>query len=304
MKKILVYLATYNGEKYLKEQLDSILNQKNVDVHILIGDDKSTDSTVSIINDYISKYQNIKLIVNENNLGYRRNFMNLIHNDLDDNYDYFALSDQDDVWLENKLDTAINLLDAEDKTPLLYSSNLKVVDVNLNFMGMLFSKKDIKANNYQRFLENTATGCTCVFNNELRDKILKYPLTELKEPHDEIIEKIAIATGKYIFDPNAFILYRQHQNNQIGVNNKKKSKKYLNMLLGKDKMYHSYVASVIYDVFQNEMYSNKIKNFIYHIAKYKKIFSSKMKVLFTHKYKKTSFKKTFLLKIAILTRRY
>ena len=305
MKKVLVYLATYNGEKYLKEQLDSILNQKNIDVHILISDDQSNDSTIQIIESYVKKHSNISLIANKKNVGYRMNFMNMIHADLKEEYDFFSFSDQDDVWLENKLERAVSLLEEYDEdTPLLYSSNLKTVDENLNFIKLMFSDEDLKTNEYQRFLENTATGCTCVFNNKLREKILKFPITELKEPHDEIVEKIAIATGKYIFDSESFILYRQHQTNQIGVNDKGKSKKHLDMLFGKTKMYHSYIASLIFDIYNEEMCSNEMKTFIYNIGKYRQKLSAKFKVLFQRKYKKSNFKKTILLKAAILFARY
>ena len=305
MKKILVYMASYNGEEYLREQLDSIINQKNVEVSILIGDDKSSDNTLNILEEYSKKYSNIKYLQNQNNLGYRLNFINLLSQNLDKQYDYFALSDQDDVWLDNKLEKAIELLEKEDKSlPLLYSSNLKAVDENLNYIKMMFSKDDFKTNDYQRFLENTATGCTCVFNNKLRENVLKYPTSELKEPHDEIIEKIAIATGKYIFDSNAYILYRQHTNNQIGVNDKGKAKKHFDFLIGKKKMYHSYVSSIIYDIFEKDFISNEMRLFVYNVGKYKGKFKSKMKFIFSNKYKKSTFKKTILLKTAVLFRRY
>ena len=93
-------MSTYNGEKYIREQLDSILAQENVDVSILIRDDGSKDATLSILDEY-SKRDNLSYYVDSRNLGACNSFIDLIwHVSLD--YDYYALSDQDDFWLKDK----------------------------------------------------------------------------------------------------------------------------------------------------------------------------------------------------------
>ena len=108
MYKVQVLLSTYNGEKYIREQLDSILTQKDIEVSILIRDDGSTDSTVDIIHEYCSNNSDIKLIKGSN-MGACKSFFELFK-EADMGYDYYALADQDDYWYADKLTVACNML--------------------------------------------------------------------------------------------------------------------------------------------------------------------------------------------------
>ena len=127
MKIVCVLLSTYNGEKYLKEQLDSVLNQKDITLNFLVRDDGSTDSTIDILKQY-EKEGKIKLIVGKN-IGYKKSFYELAK--LAPLSDYYAFCDQDDVWDDDKLITAVNMLERENNSiPLLYFSALRVVNNN------------------------------------------------------------------------------------------------------------------------------------------------------------------------------
>ena len=107
MKTVSVVMCTYNGEKYIREQIDSILNQTYPIYELIIQDDCSTDGTVSIINEYVNKFSNVQLYINEKNLGFNTNFESVA---MKAHGDFVAISDQDDVWMPNKLISAIKKL--------------------------------------------------------------------------------------------------------------------------------------------------------------------------------------------------
>ena len=125
MCRCLILLSTYNGEKYLPELLESVLAQKDIYVDILARDDGSTDKTVEIL----KKYDRVK-VYGGNNLKPAKSFLDLIWK-ADINYDYYALCDQDDVWKEEKIISAVKCIENIDK-PALYSSAVEVVDKRLN----------------------------------------------------------------------------------------------------------------------------------------------------------------------------
>ena len=128
MKKVLVLLSTYNGEKYIETQVNSVLKQKKVDVDIFIRDDGSKDGTVAVI----EKLNDSRIsIFKEENKGATNSFFKLIKK-TPLQYDYYALCDQDDYWEEDKLYAATVKLDNVDQTkPALYYSGQKLTDKNL-----------------------------------------------------------------------------------------------------------------------------------------------------------------------------
>lgn len=105
-----IAMTTYNGEKYLKEQIDSILNQTVSDFELIVCDDVSSDSTMDILNDYAEKDDRVHVFRNEENLGFLKNFEKAIRICLDRGAEYVALSDQDDVWTENHLEVLLNTI--------------------------------------------------------------------------------------------------------------------------------------------------------------------------------------------------
>ena len=138
MYKVAVLMSTYNGEKYLREQIDSILAQEGVDVTLYIRDDGSSDSTIEIINEYLTKTNRIKFYIGEN-IGVGNSFMQLVY-DCPEDYDYYAFSDQDDIWLTEKMQVAVDSL-KEYSNPFLYCSNQILVDKNGKIIGLMKRKK-------------------------------------------------------------------------------------------------------------------------------------------------------------------
>lgn len=221
--KVDILMATYNGEKYLKEQIDSILNQTHPNFSLHISDDKSSDSTRAILEEYASRDKRIVLHFQENNLGYIKNFEFLITKSTSK---YIMLSDQDDVWLQNKVELTLQKI-IQEKLDLVIT-DLEVVDKDINLIHKSyfhFSNMKLKSGlplgNY--LFRNPAVGCTLMFHSNLKNNILPFP--ELKHPyyvHDWYIYIIGEAYGKVGFLMIPLIKYRQHGNNNIGMHRTKK----------------------------------------------------------------------------------
>lgn len=213
MKKIAVLMSTYNGEKYLREQLDSILNQKNVEVSILIRDDGSTDSTIYLLDAYKNKYRNISWY-NGKNIRTAKSFIDLIINAPKD-VDYYAFSDQDDVWIEDKLSRAVDLLEELDSSyPRLYCSNYQLVDNQLHYLP---DNNHVSTETFGAALVSSCcTGCTTVFDKKLKE-FLSIEIPNYILMHDDWAHKVCLAVGGSVFyDKEKHILYRQHGNNVDG----------------------------------------------------------------------------------------
>lgn len=209
-KKILILLSTYNGEKFLHEQLESLYLQKNVEISVLIRDDGSQDSTCEIINRWKGK---IRLeLCRELNIGSANSFMRLIKL-ASDNYDYYAFCDQDDWWKENKLDVAVSKLKLDQ--PGLYYCELQRVGESLERIPDHFKKSYHTEELKSAMVVTSAAGCSMVFNRKLMEMLKRYtPQTFYM--HDEWVLRVCAAVGgRVIYDPGKYILYRQHGNNTV-----------------------------------------------------------------------------------------
>lgn len=227
--KVLVLLATYNGEAYLKEQLDSILNQHNVEVLICVRDDGSQDCTLKILELYSASFpDNIKVIkkkenIHKRNNGVLSNFSALSEYALNTNYEYFCFADQDDIWLPTKLITLINAIkqhESIEDIPLLAYCDLLGVDKNnqLIFESFMVQQKLIISEQqslYESAFQNTVTGCACLFNRKLLS--LATPVPKEAVIHDFWFALVAKFNGKHIFIDERLVRYRQHDNNVIGA---------------------------------------------------------------------------------------
>ena len=165
-------MSTYNGERYIREQIDSVLAQREVDVSLLIRDDGSCDDTVKIINDYIRKHRNIYLEEGVNCKS-AKSFMELLRIAYSSytTYDYYAFCDQDDIWKPEKLIEAVKVLyNKASSKPMLYIGSYQMVDSDLNEIDTQQKKTSI--NLPSAIVSNAATGCTMVFNKTLLEKVV------------------------------------------------------------------------------------------------------------------------------------
>lgn len=257
--KLIVLLSTYNGERYLCQQLDSLLNQTFLPDKILIRDDGSKDSTLDILKRYKQKSDRIDFYCGENK-GPAKSFWELICKC--DKADYYALCDQDDFWFEDKLERAVTLLEKEDSDlPLLYFSKYTLTDKDLNPIDSNVSDLYNFSDFAHSLLYHTAPGCTFVFNEAARKRIVKYDVEkEYCLIHDSLIHKIVAMFGKLILDEESHMYYRQHGNNEIGMDANKirvfigRVDRFLN---GKIRNYRSRTAQALLEVYGEEIDDEK-----------------------------------------------
>ena len=211
-------MSTYNGQKYLREQLDSILNQEGVDVSLLIRDDGSKDDTIDILKEYAECHPNIEYIQGEN-LGFADSFMDLIYRASEyKNIDYFALSDQDDVWLPNKLYEAIKILGSRDSNKLqLYFSNTFAVDDELKVLFKTHERSKFNMSKESSLVQYFILGCTMVFNKKVVDYLTSHKPIGQIAMHDLWIHQTCAFFGEITYDDEPRILYRQHASNIAGI---------------------------------------------------------------------------------------
>ena len=198
MDKVTVLMSTYNGEKYVREQLDSILTQEGVEVYLVVRDDCSKDSTPQILSEYVSKNDNMTFYVGSENKGPCGSFFELLSKEYET--EYFALSDQDDVWDKDKLLVAINTLKKyRSDIPMLYYSNLKIVDENLNYLRESHVKPMVPGAKYSYLSDVFVTGCTAVFNRALQRIAVEIQPKEFSM-HDTWLYIVASIFGETTYD--------------------------------------------------------------------------------------------------------
>jgi glycosyltransferase involved in cell wall biosynthesis len=213
--RLAVLMATYNGEKYLEEQIESILSQKTkFEFDLIIRDDGSKDGTREILKKY---GQEGKIIFIEgNNIGAAKGFISMLKQAV--GYDYYAFSDQDDVWNENKLQNGVDAIKEVDG-PALYCSNCELVDAELNSIGRnthrsrpSYTLESILC------LASCAQGCTSVFNKELARIIQENEVPDVFIMHDSLVTCLCgLIGGTIIYDEEPSMKYRMHGNNVFGM---------------------------------------------------------------------------------------
>ena len=209
-----ILLSTYNGCRYLAALLDSLLEQTCNNIIINIRDDGSTDRTREILDAYSDLHPSIRVEYGDN-LGPARSFHELLKTAHEDD-GYFAYCDQDDIWLADKIEAALTLLNADNADgPLLYCSRLEYVDADLKHLGYSpVLKRAPKLHN--ALVENVAIGCTLMFNHHTRKLLLDAPPPP-SVMHDHWCYLLGSAFGRILFDPVPRIKYRQHKSNVYGA---------------------------------------------------------------------------------------
>lgn len=227
-KVIQVLMSTYNGEEYLKEQIDSILAQDceekaDTGLKLLIRDDGSKDGTQKILEEYAKKYPETIEWYQGQNVGVIKSFFDLVVKS-DEKADYYAFSDQDDYWHKDKLSAGITNIDKMSKEkdtkknmPLLYCCSPLLVDENLKELNNEMTRKPKKPAFENAVVENIVTGCTLVMNKTLRNMAKAYQ-PEFTVMHDWWFYLLASCYGKVYYDMEQHISYRQHGSNTVGYN--------------------------------------------------------------------------------------
>lgn len=296
MEKVVVLLSTYNGQKYLQEQLNSLYNQEGVQVEILVRDDGSTDSTQRILQEEQAKGK-LTWYTGEN-LRPAKSFLDLVNRAPKSKF--YAFCDQDDVWLPDKLKIAVSWLDSQDaQKPLLYYGRTRLVDAQLHPLDKQPRKE--KMTTFESMLvDSQCTGCTVVFNDTLLNLVRKSK-PGFVSMHDAWIHKICVASnGVLHYDDDVHILYRQHGNNVVGANQSHfaKFKRRLRSLRKKECCRSKMVAELL-KYYGAEMTAEQ-KNMANEVANYKSSFWKKMVLLFDRRIKTGYLYRDMMYKFAVL----
>lgn len=303
MNEVVVLLSTYNGEKYIREQLDSLFAQENIKLHLVVRDDGSLDGTIAIIDEYIQQFPNKITLIKGDNIGWRKSFFYLIQYAAKNfnNIEYYAFCDQDDIWLPEKLNVACKRLNQMDTSkPRLYCSNLFYYKNGIKY-GKI-KQSGLKATFKNCLILNYATGCTVVFDRNLLNLISNH-LPSISIAHDQWTYMVAVLCGNVLIDDDAYILYRQHDGNQIGA-----TKGYLNICkkrLGEirklsDNNGQVLIAKELYSLYSSKM-SSDAQCAVKKLMDYKTSFKSWFLLLIDNEYTAKKFSSKFWLKLRIIT---
>lgn len=298
MDTVTVLLSTYNGEKYLEEQLNSIINQNDCDVKILVRDDGSSDATTEILNRYQEKgclfwYQG-------KNLGPAKSFYELILKSEDT--DYYAFADQDDIWEENKLEKAMKCLEEYQTEAALFTSNVSLIDSAGKFIKAKFFYNIKELNFKNTLIENYGgIGCTMVFNKKLNDILKQHESPSRMVMHDYFIMQVAAIFGKIVYSDEALVQYRQHEKNVIGIktSNIQRLKQWVKNYLSRPTVSVTEQLESILAVFKDEIPKEREKE-IYTVINYNKSLKNRMCFLFSSLIVTSSWKRAIAYRVNIL----
>lgn len=210
--RVNVLLATFNGARFLREQLQSISAQTLPVSRVTVRDDGSTDDTVRLVQEWASGRPGVALLQGAQ-LGVTKNFLTLLASP-DENSDYFAFCDQDDVWLPHKIENAVGALEeCGCDVPAMYFSRIELVDERLQHLG--YSRAPRRTGFGNALVENIAIGCSMLLNRRARDLICER-LPEKAVMHDWWCYVVVSAFGRVVYDDRPGVRYRQHAGNVLG----------------------------------------------------------------------------------------
>lgn len=295
-------MSTYNGEKYICEQLNSILNQKNIIPYIFIRDDGSVDNTPKIISEYEKKYTNVYFINSDDrrNIGIKISYLELLKFAVlfNDKIRFFSFSDQDDVWLPEKLLKSIEMLNTNNsERASLYFSDKTFVDSQLK---IIYEEKQIfRKDFFALFYNSGASGCTMVFNRRLAELAIKI-VPEHTELHDQWIFRLAHCVGAdFYFGIQSYILYRQHENNVCGIEACRPDRHNWNRILKKrEHQLQKSLNEILYNY--NDELSPEGKKYLKLIENYNTGFKAKIQLALAPEAHYRGFKKHFFWIITLL----
>jgi len=300
--RLAVLMATYNGEKFLKVQLDSILQQKtDIPFDLIVRDDGSADATVQILEEYREK--GLLTYYAGENLGAARSFVHLLRSNPD--YDYYAYADQDDVWNPDKLARGLQAI-AKERGPAIYCTNTALVDDRLQSLGRNTHRARPTYNLVSVLcLASCAQGCTSVFNKALAQVVQEHEAPDVFIMHDSLLTCLcALIDGKIIYDHAPSMQYRMHGSNVFGMVTAKQSltrviKSRLKEITTKPKVSMYAQAKSILNTYA-DVIPEKNKALCKTVIHSEKSLSARLRLVFDRKLKHDTLNKTVTKKLQIL----
>lgn len=297
--KVAILVSTYNGEKYLRSQIDSLLGQKgNFEVHIILRDDGSQDGTRAILEEYSAKNSNMTWFCGQN-LKPAKSFIDILWKCGE--YDFYCFCDQDDVWDSNKIEIGIKTI-RNIEIPCIYYSNVRLVDSNLNPYGVNLYKKTPCNDIFTVMCASNVIGCTMIMNHQLVAFLRAHEFPDIVAMHDSYIARVCLSIGgKIIYNHTPYMNYRQHKNNVVGVKkgNIEKIKYAIQKMMDRPTITIDMQAQEILRLYADDI-SNCNKMWLRQIADYRINFISRLKLALSRKPTYGSLSMSIQMRTAIL----
>ncbi|WP_390410465.1 glycosyltransferase [Lacticaseibacillus jixiensis] len=270
--RVAVLLSTYNGEKFLEAQLNSIEKQDYENLQLIVRDDGSVDGTVQILMNF-SKHSRLQVkVIQGINVGPARGFWELLHCK-GINADYFAYCDQDDVWDADKISRSVEFL-TQCQENVLYFSNCRFIDAKGKvFQTKMFEKKP-RISLQRLFISGVVQGCAMVMTRDLREHICDSSISSLPM-HDVVTMLYALDFGRIVYDENPRFSYRSHSGNVVDKQRKSVWKKIRTRMRALDNGWHNSYSTVAEELLINNfMISTDNKKILGYVRDYKTSFSA------------------------------
>lgn len=260
-----ILMSTYNGADYICEQLDSLYDQVGIMINLFVRDDGSTDNTIKLIEGYRNKFQLIQ-IYKEKNVGATKSYYILSRKVLSENIpcEYYAFCDQDDIWKKDKLIKGIlELEQMNSNKPLLYYTNLTILDEKGNKKGPLINKNNKSTSKKNGLASIEAYGCTCIFNKRALEKFCDIRNRSEHIYHDNWLYAVCTFLGEIYYDDESRIFYRQTGLNVSGEKKEgiwiwwQRIQKLFN--LSEEKNVYEDIASELIFCFKNELEEKDVR---------------------------------------------
>ena len=296
---VAVLLSTYNGEKYVEQQIKSVLSQTYQNIKIIYRDDGSTDKTRNVVDKVLKNKQYI-CMTDGKNIGPAKSFIYLLS--ANPEYDYYAFCDQDDIWEKDKIETAIEQL-SKVHVPALYVCRARTIDGDGNVICEDSILSESRKNIPSELICGIAPGCAMVLNKELADIMITQKFSGIPM-HDMLAIILAFAKGKFIYDSKICFSRRMHSNNVVG-------KKEKNWLQTNKQRYRRWVLDsqkAPLDIFMNELLDQNIElrnskeyQYFYDLANYKKSLACKIRLLTNKEYDggSSSARRSFVIRLLL-----
>jgi len=301
LKKVEILLSSYNGADTIERQIESIINQKGVNIHITIRDDGSKDATCSVIKKMIEKYGEAITLVYGENVGWKKSFLDLIG--LAIPADYYGFADQDDLWFDEKVKSSIERLEKDD------FSGIKLVQVNsictdeyLNICEEQQNRYGVPRNRKAVIAQEYFQGCGMMWNDSAMEVLKKYsPTGDLA--HDFWVGNVCFYLGKiYCCDEPLFYHIRYGNNSSSDGNVQKGRMKRVLKIRNNNTIYMNPAEDLIRGYRDDLSYEDC--KFLTDICEAKKNFFKRIKYVFSKEFRRESFTSTILFKLIFLLGKY
>ncbi len=310
MQKVLVMMSTFNGEKFLREQLDSLLNQKNVEIHLLVRDDGSKDDTCAILESYEKRFKKM-IILKGGNVGASKSFYTMILYAIKNlkKYDYYAFCDQDDVWLDEKIIKAVCVLEDMDDDYKFYFCRTQCVNEHLIELDR--KKVEIVNSLPANIVSNHSAGCSQVFNQnillsigKMAELIVNGKYKGTIPLHDCLAIVLAYLFSKQVyFDDYSYVLYRQHNRNVVGGKSNSFRNRIKRCFNPKFSNFRTNFSSNLMSVY-GENISKEAFALLTNVSSYKENVFKTLRLAFSNSLYVYSFRTNVLLFFCILLRKF